>query len=135
MTKFQSLDNANCINQDPCCAFFTNKLSSGRFFLIHISICLAKSFILRLPCITLADFTVIHKDRSINGNVIREIRGVDDIECTKQCAQEPRCRSYNIQSNLKICQLNEKMAEDFGSQLLVKFGWIYKSTDYNETQV
>ena len=115
--------------------FFMNKLSSRRFFLIHTSICLAESFILRLPCITLADFTVVHKDRSLNGNVIREITGIDDTECTKQCVQHPRCFSYNIHFGLKICQLNEKTTEDFGSQLSLKDGWIYKSTDYNETQV
>ena len=103
--------------------------------MVYTSFFLAKAYILRLPCITLADFAVIHKDRSLTGHVIREISGIDDLECTKQCSKNLLCKSYNFQFALKICQLNDRTAKDIGSRLFENQGWVYKSTDYNETKV
>ena len=67
--------------------------------------------------------------------MIREISGTDDLGCTKKCAKHPRCKSYNIHYNRKICQLNDKMAGDIGMKLTVNSGWTYKATNYNEKLV
>lgn len=110
-------------------------LSPYRLFLLQVSVSVTWNYILRLPCTTVAKFSVIHRHRSLNGYLLREISGIDDIECTKKCVKEPRCKSYNIHSGRKICQLSYKTTRDRGVVLSVAHGWVYKSTNYNKTKV
>lgn len=108
---------------------------NSRFSLGHCLFCLVNGFILRLPCLIIADFKVIHQNRILNGHVFREITSIDDAGCTAKCAREPRCKSYNIHLTSGICQLNDEIAETNGNNLTMNVGWIYKSTDYNQTKV
>eukprot|EP00795_Rhopilema_esculentum_P016445 gene16445-7859_t len=92
--------------------------------------------ILRLPCLTLADFAVIKSNFMLNGHVFMNLSGVDDVGCAVKCTENHRCRSYNILIASKICELSDRAFRDkFTNNLTETHGWIYKSTDYNKTKV
>eukprot|EP00795_Rhopilema_esculentum_P016446 gene16446-7860_t len=95
-----------------------------------------KAMILRLPCLTLADFAVIKSNFMLNGHVFMNLSGVDDVGCAVKCTENHRCRSYNILIASKICELSDRAFRDkFTNNLTETHGWIYKSTDYNKTKV
>ena len=93
------------------------------------------AIILRLPCLDHADFTVVHEHKFLKGSVIAIHRGVTDISCMIKCVEHQKCKSYNIDRASGECQLNSKVVGDADSMLSDGNGWIYKSTDYNETLV
>ena len=86
--------------------------------------------ILRLPCMKYAFFNVLHNNKVLQGHVIQRAVDTNDVQCTGKCIQHEKCRSYNINRDLKICELNSKALSDVGIQLSDKTGWSYKSTDY-----
>ena len=86
--------------------------------------------ILRLPCLKYANFNVLHKNRVLQGHVIQRAVDTNDVQCTEKCIQHEKCRSYNINRDLKICELNSKALYDVDVQLSDRPGWIYKSTDF-----
>ena len=67
--------------------------------------------------------------------MVGTFKGITDVQCTAECAEHPLCKSYNIHRENKICQLNSKKQGDFNVTLIQSAGWLYKSTDYNETLV
>ena len=68
-------------------------------------------------------------------NVISEITGATDIECMVRCVKHPQCKSYNMNRNQKICQLNRKALGETGVSLSSMPDWLYKATDNNDTLV
>ena len=97
----------------------------------------AKCHILRLPCGTrYADFIIYYKDAHLNGPVMQNISGVDDIECMVHCVGNPICRSYAINSVFKTCFLfDRRLGDNEKTALVSKIGWIYKTTDLKATLV
>eukprot|EP00795_Rhopilema_esculentum_P014840 gene14840-5958_t len=91
--------------------------------------------ILRLPCLVHADFTIFEVDWSLQGSLLATIQGIHDADCTLECVKHPKCKSYNIQNVTAVCELNSKIAGENGSSLVQRPGWVYKSTDYNQTEV
>lgn len=91
--------------------------------------------ILRLPCLDYADFTIVHEHKFLKGSIIATHHGVTDISCMIKCVENQKCRSYNIDRASGECQLNSKVFGDADSVLSDGNGWLYKSTDYNETLV
>ena len=71
----------------------------------------------------------------LQGHTLRTETGVSDVGCTEKCVEHKKCRSYNIDLANKVCKLNSKALGDNGTVLVPKSGWIYKSTDYNQTSV
>ena len=74
-------------------------------------------------------------NKALKGHVIAKHSGITDIQCTVKCVEHHKCRSYNININSGECHLNSKALGDAGTELLTESGWMYKSTDYNETMV
>ena len=91
--------------------------------------------ILRLPCMTIADLNVIEFGKRLTGNVISRHYDTTDVQCTMLCAQNTKCRSYNIQRTKLICELNSKAAVDYGAEISDDVKWLYKSTNYNNPLV
>ena len=92
--------------------------------------------ILRLPCGDIfADFTIFIKDKALNGSVIATINNTNEVQCMVKCVEHHKCRSYNAQNDEKKCELNSKAIGEKDTVLISKPGWMYKSTDYNDTQV
>ena len=91
--------------------------------------------ILRLPCLQYANFKILYNDKVLQGYVIHRAIDTNDVQCTEKCIQHEKCRSYNINRDLKICELNAKALSDVDIQLSDKPGWIYKSTDHREKLV
>ena len=91
--------------------------------------------ILRLPCLVHADFTIFEVDWSLQGSLLATIQGIYDADCTLECVKHSKCKSYNIQNVTAVCELNSKIAGANGSSLVQRPGWVYKSTDYNQTEV
>ncbi|XP_065061043.1 uncharacterized protein LOC135688224 isoform X1 [Rhopilema esculentum] len=104
--------------------------------LLAIFCSLVTATILRLPCITVADFKTIYIGRRFNGYVISTIKGVDDMKCTMKCVHHFDCRSYNINVEKMLCELNSKAHVDTnGTNLIADTDWIYKSTDFEDLLV
>ena len=91
--------------------------------------------ILRLPCLVHADFTIFQVDWTLQGSLLATIQGIYDADCTLECVKHPKCKSYNIQNSTAVCELNSEIAGANGSSLVQRPGWVYKSTDYNQTEV
>ena len=93
------------------------------------------STILRLPCIKLAKFNVVHVNKVLMGYGIATHENMNDIKCTVKCVEHYKCRSYNFNVNDRRCHLNSKAFGDKDTKLTDSPGWYYKSTDYNNTLV
>ena len=91
--------------------------------------------ILRLPCTTYAEFNVFLINKALKGHVIHRESGLNDVQCMEKCIQFTKCRSYNLNRSLKLCELNAKTLGDNETELSDEHGWIYKSTDYNSKLV
>ena len=105
-------------------------------FTIFISLNDVSCYILRLPCGNVfADFVIFEADLALKGFLIREITNTNDVGCMLQCIQSPPCKSYNINREKMICQLNSKALGENGVALSSMKQWVYKSTDYNNTLV
>ena len=87
--------------------------------------------ILRHPCSKLAVFDVIHIGKRLASDVILVEQNVSDFRCTEKCVQQPKCRSYNINTKDQTCELNGKAEVDSGTRLVDDAEWIYKSTDFS----
>ena len=72
---------------------------------------------------------------ALKGHVIWKDDGLDDIACMVKCVEHPKCRSYNINKEFLKCELNSKALGDLQVVLTSEPGWLYKSTDYNNTLV
>ena len=91
--------------------------------------------ILRLPCKTLADFSIVHKGRRLSDHVLKKYKGLDEEQCMIKCVEQRKCRSYNLNAKEKLCELNSKAHVDNGTVLDDETDWIYKSTDYDNRLV
>ena len=77
-----------------------------------------------------ANFNIVYSNKVLQGYVIHRAVDTNDVQCTEKCIQHEKCRSYNINKDLKICELNAKALSDIDIQLSDKSGWIYKSKDH-----
>ena len=91
--------------------------------------------ILRLPCLKYADFSVYYKNKALRGHLLYRDFAVDDLQCMAKCAQHAKCKSYNINKEKQICELNAKTYGEANTQLSDEEGWLYKSTDYDSKLV
>ena len=91
--------------------------------------------ILRLPCMTDANFNVIEDGKRLKGNVISKHYGATNVQCTIFCVQNLKCRSYNINQAKLVCELNSKALADNGTVLVDDKEWQYKSTNYSNLLV
>ena len=87
--------------------------------------------ILRLPCMTIADFTITEHSKRLTGSVISRHYDTTDVQCTMLCVQNEKCRSYNMQRTKLICELNGKALADNGAELSDDIEWLYRSTNYS----
>ncbi|XP_065060838.1 protein crumbs homolog 1-like isoform X2 [Rhopilema esculentum] len=92
-------------------------------------------YMLRLPCKTLADFSIFHKGRRLSDNVLKKDKGLDESQCMMKCVEHRKCRSYNLNVKEKLCELNSKAHADNGTVLAEETDWTYKSTDYSNRLV
>ncbi|XP_065064617.1 uncharacterized protein LOC135690862 isoform X2 [Rhopilema esculentum] len=105
------------------------------FFLL-LSKELAHSEILRLPCSTFANFTEMHRDRSVMSS-FKTIFGIDVYTCKLECISDSKCKSINVSEDDGVCELNAKAAEDPKDKIKthLRYGWTYYSTLYNQTSI
>ena len=78
---------------------------------------------------------MLYNNKVLQGHVIQRAVDTNDVQCTEKCIQHEKCRSYNINRDLKICELSSKALNDVDIQLSDKPGWIYKSTDFKDKLV
>ena len=97
----------------------------------------SKAYIIRLPCLKFANFSVIWNNTALRGSIVATLYGVDETSCKAECLHNERCKSININEEEMMCQINGKVAEDLndGIELVTKEGWTYKSTDYQSSLV
>ena len=91
--------------------------------------------ILRLPCLDHADFTVFEIDKVLKGSTLKKFSGVNDSQCMTECLRHQLCKSYNIQLDTKECEINSKTIGEDGALIQSRSGWVFKTTDYNKTEV
>eukprot|EP00794_Sanderia_malayensis_P017390 gene17390-19132_t len=106
-----------------------------RFLILSLLLVGVDLTILRLPCGKYANFSISALGKKLQGHVIMEERNTDNVQCTQKCVEQPKCRSYNLNIDEKICQLNSKALIDNNTSLIQQPGWVYRSTDYNYTLV
>ena len=87
-------------------------------------------YILRTPCQTEADFSVIKSGEIISGAVIETLANKLVMECEYDCVNNSACKSINYNSETKLCQLNSKIIGESGTNKSSTSGWIYKTTNY-----
>eukprot|EP00112_Aurelia_sp_Birch-Aquarium-sp1_P021542 Seg583.4_Seg583.2 transcript_id=Seg583.4_Seg583.2/GoldUCD/mRNA.D3Y31 product="hypothetical protein" protein_id=Seg583.4_Seg583.2/GoldUCD/D3Y31 len=93
-----------------------------------------KSEILRLPCKSYANFSIIKHDTALQGSVIETLLFLTENQCKSKCLMERRCKSYNKENGGDMkCELNDKTTEDWRDwnvTVVKRPGWTFKSTDY-----
>ena len=83
----------------------------------------------------MAEFSILKYGYKLRGHSIHAFSNTDDTQCMVKCIENHSCRSYNIQRDKKLCEVNDKSYEDNQTALVQKDGWIYKSTDYSSNKV
>ena len=89
--------------------------------------------ILRLPCTSYANFSIIKQDYALEGSVIKTLYFVSENQCKSGCVMNPRCKSYNKEvDGDQRCELNDKTPEDKkdAATIVKRPGWIFGSTDF-----
>ena len=97
----------------------------------------ATSYILRLPCQTIAEFDAKRTDNTLKD--VKPLATLESMEvpmCQSECIFEHKCKSFVITSD-DTCKLFDKSYEDKRDNvsLAVEAGSKYYSTLYNETKV
>ena len=109
-------------------------------FIIHSSIIsqAANAYILRLPCLSYANFSIAKGNHTLTGDVLMTLHDVSEEDCENECKQHRLCKSINTRNtNGENCQLISKSVEDpFDNAVLSsKVGWTYKTTDHKARNV
>ena len=104
-------------------------------FALWFAIVVLNATVLRLPCMTYADFDVVFINKSLKGYLIRKDEGLNHVQCMVKCIEHAECRSYNTNGHLQMCELNTKAFGDAGTTLSDEPGWVHKSTDYSNKLV
>ena len=93
-----------------------------------------KGELLRLPCKSYANFSIIKHDNALQGSVITTLLFLTDNQCKSMCIMERKCKSFNreIGGDMR-CELNDKTTEDWKDNVtaVARPGWTFKSTDYH----
>ena len=94
-----------------------------------------KSEILRLPCKSYANFSIIKHDTALQGSVIETLLFLTEYQCKSKCMMERRCKSYNRENSGEMkCELNDETSEDWGdynSKVVDRPGWTFRSTNFS----
>ena len=92
--------------------------------------------ILRLPCTRYASFTVAEPNKKLQETFLI-LHGIDKPQCQYECIMNKQCKTFNINEDEMVCELNDKSTEDErdNAKTVVAAGWTYYSTSYNETLV
>ena len=111
-----------------------------RSFLIFVQQTMQISaLILRLPCKSTAEFSVVIRNMALTGFVIEEMPHVCLAECKMQCLFNEKCKSINYKAQgSQLCQLNSKTSEDSQDADAVlhnQNGWTFLSTNYTSSMV
>ena len=97
----------------------------------------SSTYILRLPCQTIAEFKVIRTDSILNDIApLAKVEAIDEAMCQSECVSHNRCKSLVI-SNEGTCLLYDKSHEDIRDNVEISYelGYTYFSTLFNESQV
>ena len=111
-----------------CCCLLT----------LLLYLCRTDCRILRLPCQTVAEFSIEKKQYMLEGYVIEEFSNVGLHECYEFCLHNKQCKSVNIEmGDYGLCQLNNASSYDSidNVQLVRNPNWIFRSTNYSDTKV
>ena len=115
-----------------CLFHFHSKYLSSRYAcFIALGI---KAELLRLPCQSYANFSIIKPNTALQGSVISTLLFTTDNQCESMCIMEGRCKSFNREvSGDMRCELNDKTTEDRKDNVttVARPGWTFKSTDYD----
>ena len=111
--------------------FFHCRIMVAFAYLMPVVLCT----ILRLPCMTIADFTITEHGKRLTGSVISRHYDTTDVQCMILCIQNGKCRSYNMQRTKLICELNGNSLADNGAKLSDDIEWLYRSTNYSSPLV
>ena len=110
-------------------------ISYDRLFVLMI---LAQSCaeILRLDCAIYANFSVKKPNETLQHTFLT-IPGVGTVQCQYECITNKQCKTFNINEDEMVCELNDKSTEDErdNTTTSVATGWTYYSTKYNESKV
>ena len=109
-------------------------------FIIHPSLIsqAANAYILRLPCLSYANFSIAKGNHTLLGDVLMTLHDVIEEDCENECKQHRLCKSINTRNATgENCQLISKSTEDpFDNAVLSsRVGWTYKTTDHKARNV
>ena len=92
--------------------------------------------ILRLDCAIYANFSVKKPNETLQHTFLT-IAGVDRVQCKYECIMNKQCKTFNINEDEMVCELNNKSTEDErdNTTTAIAVGWTYYSTQYNESKV
>ena len=94
--------------------------------------------ILRLPCLTYGNFSIVANESRLTSNVLETFNDLSEDECEENCLNHRLCKSINMKTSTGVnCELNSKSTEDpFDDVISTESpGWTYKTTDFNAKNV
>ena len=94
--------------------------------------------ILRLPCLTHGNFSIVISDSRLTSNVLETFNDLSEDECEDKCLSHRLCKSINMKNSTGVnCELNSKSTEDPFDDVVSteSTGWIYKTTDFKAKNV
>ena len=92
--------------------------------------------ILRLPCKTESNFSVISKDSKLLNHVLKTLTVTSVAQCFAECEIHKDCKSVNhAGTNSLNCQLNSKVKQEISSANFATTspGWTYYATNYSSS--
>ena len=98
----------------------------------------AYGHILRLPCLTYGNFSIVKTDHKLSGHVLETFKNLSADECEDECLEHRLCKSINTKNATGVnCELNSKSTEDPFDNAMIStiIGWTYKTTNNNAKNV
>ena len=92
--------------------------------------------ILRLTCGGYANFVVEERNMRLQ-NTFLVFQGIDKAQCQFECIHNKQCKTFNINEDEMICELNNKSTEFRRDNVTTinATGWMYYATSFNESLV
>ena len=98
----------------------------------------ADAYIMRLPCLTYANFSIVKPGHILSEDVLETYNDLIEEECEAKCIEHRLCKSINTKSSTgENCQLSSKSTEDpfDNAKLSASAEWTYKTTDHKARNV
>ena len=97
-----------------------------------------QAIILRLPCASYADFSIVLEDKVLSESSIKTIHFITLNECKHQCVMHVLCKAISFKKGeVTECRLHNQTTESIKDNVNLKsaIAWVFLTTNHSKALV